>query len=187
MGRFQQVAEAIRYESLYLPAICAAIGTLERTLRPAGVAWNAASWLASAAQDRHRGLQWLRHLRSVRTIPVLKFGNFAFNIERQEFSKAAQGSCDGLPLVATPNDLLVIREHSQSTATPPQNIHRQQGWMTASHPEQSRAQPFRQVVVSFSPIGRLRMRLPVAAKIALHSAGVNGGSGGSPTPLACTS
>jgi hypothetical protein len=37
------------------------------------------------------------------------------------------------------------------------------------------------------PIGRLRMRLPVAAKIALHSAGVNVGNGGSPTPLACTS
>ena len=33
------------------------------------------------------------------------------------------------------------------------------------------------------PIGRLRMRLPVAAKIALQSAGANGGSGGSPTPL----
>ena len=40
---------------------------------------------------------------------------------------------------------------------------------------------------SWSPIGRLRMRLPVAAKIALHSAGMNGGSPGSPTPLACTS
>jgi hypothetical protein len=37
------------------------------------------------------------------------------------------------------------------------------------------------------PIGRLRIRLPVAAKIALHSAGVNGGRGGSPTPLARTS
>src|SRR3954453_10119903 len=31
------------------------------------------------------------------------------------------------------------------------------------------------------------MRLPVAAKIALHSAGANGGTPGSPTPLGCTS
>src|SRR5215470_14991532 len=37
------------------------------------------------------------------------------------------------------------------------------------------------------PIGRLRMRLPVAAKIALHKAGVNGGTPGSPTPLEGTS
>ena len=30
--------------------------------------------------------------------------------------------------------------------------------------------------------GKLRMRLPVAAKIALHSAGASGGTDGSPTP-----
>ena len=33
------------------------------------------------------------------------------------------------------------------------------------------------------PIGSARMRLPVAAKIALISAGANGGTPGSPTPL----
>jgi hypothetical protein len=33
------------------------------------------------------------------------------------------------------------------------------------------------------PIGRARMRLPVAAKIALISAGAKGGTPGSPTPL----
>src|SRR6202020_3593669 len=33
------------------------------------------------------------------------------------------------------------------------------------------------------PIGSDRMRLPVAAKIALISAGANGGTPGSPTPL----
>jgi hypothetical protein len=37
------------------------------------------------------------------------------------------------------------------------------------------------------PIGKRRIRLPVAAKIALHKAGVNGGTPGSPTPLAGTS
>src|SRR5262249_5998432 len=36
---------------------------------------------------------------------------------------------------------------------------------------------------SWLPIGRRRMRLPVAWKIALHSAGANGGTPGSPTPL----
>ena len=36
--------------------------------------------------------------------------------------------------------------------------------------------------LSWSLIGRLRMRLPVAAKIALHSAGAIGGTPGSPTP-----
>src|ERR1700736_1343598 len=40
---------------------------------------------------------------------------------------------------------------------------------------------------SWSPIGRRRMRLPVAAKMALHSAGAKGGSPGSPTPLDGTS
>lgn len=41
------------------------------------------------------------------------------------------------------------------------------------------------VQLSFSPIGRLRTRLPVAAKMAFASAGVNGGNPGSPTPPAC--
>ena len=41
--------------------------------------------------------------------------------------------------------------------------------------------------LSWSPIGRLRMRLPVAAKIALHSAGAKGGTPGSPTPADGTS
>ena len=36
--------------------------------------------------------------------------------------------------------------------------------------------------LSWPLIGRLRMRLPVAAKIALHSAGAIGGTPGSPTP-----
>src|SRR5262249_62396813 len=36
---------------------------------------------------------------------------------------------------------------------------------------------------NWSPIGRRRMRLPVAVKIALHSAGAKGGRPGSPTPL----
>ncbi len=40
---------------------------------------------------------------------------------------------------------------------------------------------------SWLPIGSRRMRLPVAAKMALHSAGANGGMPGSPTPLAGTS
>src|SRR6516164_1847989 len=40
---------------------------------------------------------------------------------------------------------------------------------------------------SWLPIGSRRMRLPVAAKIALHSAGAKGGSPGSPTPLDGTS
>ena len=44
-----------------------------------------------------------------------------------------------------------------------------------------------QVDSSCLPIGRLRIRLPVAAKIALHSAGANGGTPGSPTPLGGTS
>src|SRR5258706_14110494 len=35
---------------------------------------------------------------------------------------------------------------------------------------------------SWSAIGRLRMRLPVAAKIALHRAGAIGGTPGSPAP-----
>ena len=38
-----------------------------------------------------------------------------------------------------------------------------------------------------APIGSWRMRLPVAAKIALQSAGANGGTPGSPTPLDGTS
>ena len=38
--------------------------------------------------------------------------------------------------------------------------------------------------MSWAPIGRARMRLPVAAKIALHRAGAKGGTPGSPTPLA---
>src|SRR5580704_13098496 len=38
-----------------------------------------------------------------------------------------------------------------------------------------------------APIGRRRTRLPVAAKIALQSAGANGGTPGSPTPLDGTS
>jgi len=36
------------------------------------------------------------------------------------------------------------------------------------------------------PIGSARMRLPVAAKIALHSAGANGGTPGSPIPPGAT-
>src|SRR3989441_7837392 len=36
--------------------------------------------------------------------------------------------------------------------------------------------------LSWSRIGRCRMRLPVAAKIALHNAGAIGGTPGSPTP-----
>src|SRR5260370_37821413 len=40
---------------------------------------------------------------------------------------------------------------------------------------------------NWSPIGRRRIRLPVAAEIALHSAGAKGGSPGSPTPLDGTS
>jgi len=42
-------------------------------------------------------------------------------------------------------------------------------------------------VASWSPIGRRRMRFPVAAKMALHKAGAKGGSPGSPTPLDGTS
>src|SRR5256886_13150539 len=46
--------------------------------------------------------------------------------------------------------------------------------------------PSRQILLaqalSWSRIGRRRMRLPVAAKIALHSAGAIGGPPGSPTP-----
>ena len=42
-------------------------------------------------------------------------------------------------------------------------------------------------MASWSPIGSRRMRLPVAAKMALHSAGAKGGSPGSPTPLDGTS
>src|SRR5580692_11189180 len=45
----------------------------------------------------------------------------------------------------------------------------------------------RRYVASWSPIGRRRMRLPVAAKIALHRAGAKGGRPGSPTPLDGTS
>src|SRR6185436_5937216 len=37
--------------------------------------------------------------------------------------------------------------------------------------------------LSWSPTGRLRMRLPVAANTALMNAGANGGTPGSPTPL----
>lgn len=36
---------------------------------------------------------------------------------------------------------------------------------------------------SWLPIGSRRMRLPVASKIALHSAGITGGSAGSPSPV----
>src|SRR3989442_12735391 len=39
-----------------------------------------------------------------------------------------------------------------------------------------------QAFMSWSRIGRRRMRLPVAAKIALHNAGAIGGTPGSPTP-----
>jgi hypothetical protein len=39
---------------------------------------------------------------------------------------------------------------------------------------------------SWSPIGSERSRLPVALKIALYSAGANGGTPGSPTPVAWT-
>ncbi len=45
----------------------------------------------------------------------------------------------------------------------------------------------RSCYASWSPIGSWRMRLPVAAKMALHSAGANGGTPGSPTPLGGTS
>jgi two-component system NarL family response regulator len=45
------------------------------------------------------------------------------------------------------------------------------------HPVQFVPPPF-----SWAAIGRRRMRLPVAAKIALRSAGANGGTPGSPTP-----
>ncbi len=38
-------------------------------------------------------------------------------------------------------------------------------------------------LASWLPIGSRRIRLPVAAKIALHKAGAKGGSPGSPTPL----
>ena len=38
-------------------------------------------------------------------------------------------------------------------------------------------------VSSCLPIGKFRMRLPVAAKMAFASAGANGGRPGSPTPL----
>ncbi len=41
--------------------------------------------------------------------------------------------------------------------------------------------------VTLSPNGMERKRLPVATKIALASAGANGGTPGSPTPVACTS
>jgi len=54
----------------------------------------------------------------------------------------------------------------------------------ASAPSVSR---FAQAYVICDPIGRRRMRLPVAAKIALQSAGANGGTPGSPTPLDGTS
>ncbi|MGF6311618.1 hypothetical protein ABIB82_005719 [Bradyrhizobium sp. i1.8.4] len=46
---------------------------------------------------------------------------------------------------------------------------------------------YRPQVSSCLPIGSARMRLPVAAKIALISAGANGGTPGSPTPLGGTS
>jgi hypothetical protein len=38
-------------------------------------------------------------------------------------------------------------------------------------------------IANWLPIGKLRMRLPVAAKIALQRAGAKGGKGGSPTRL----
>ena len=41
----------------------------------------------------------------------------------------------------------------------------------------------RSQIASCLPIGRLRMRFPVAAKIALMSAGAKGGRPGSPAPL----
>jgi hypothetical protein len=41
----------------------------------------------------------------------------------------------------------------------------------------------RQVFNRFVSMGRCRMRLPVAAKMALHSAGITGGSAGSPRPV----
>ena len=43
--------------------------------------------------------------------------------------------------------------------------------------------PTRAYVSSCLPIGSARMRFPVAAKMALVSAGANGGTPGSPTPL----
>ena len=46
---------------------------------------------------------------------------------------------------------------------------------------------YRAQAANWSLIGRRRMRLPVAAKMALHSAGAKGGSPGSPTPLEGTS
>jgi hypothetical protein len=59
------------------------------------------------------------------------------------------------------------------------------------HPEGSRRRDAARLQprlhhASWSPIGSLRMRLPVAAKMALHSAGANGGTPGSPTPLGGT-
>ena len=47
----------------------------------------------------------------------------------------------------------------------------------SQHPVQFVPQPF-----SWAAIGSRRMRLPVAPKVALHSAGANGGTPGSPTP-----
>ena len=57
-----------------------------------------------------------------------------------------------------------------------------------SEPPTGRPQPRRRPVSAYafnwSPTGRSRMRLPVALKMALVSAGSTGGTPGSPTPVA---
>src|SRR5262249_46471262 len=62
--------------------------------------------------------------------------------------------------------------HNSPLLTPPQ----------PSPFKERRWRKLRPYVASWSAIGRRRMRLPVAAKIALHSAGAKGGKPGSPTP-----